>query len=158
LVLEEAIKKLKEKFGVDVLRDKHGYFWAKVDRSIIIDVLRFLKNQGFTQLVTITGIDRPQNGTIELIYHLSYEENGYGLLNISTDVSRERPVIETAYFIYNSAYIYEREIFDLLGVKFIGHPELKRVLLPEDIPKGIHPLRKDWKGNIAELKRRGEKA
>ncbi len=80
---EKAIEKLREKFGLEVSKDKHGYLWTKVDKNLIIDVLKFLKGQGFTQLVTITGIDRPKDDIIELIYHLSYEKDRYGLLTVS---------------------------------------------------------------------------
>lgn len=88
---------------------------------------------------TITGIDL--EGEIELNYHLWC--NG-AEVTVRTRAPKERPEIETITDLLPGATLYEREVFDLFGVVFKGHPDLRRLLLPEDWPKGQYPLRKDW--------------
>ncbi|MGC8848926.1 MAG: NADH-quinone oxidoreductase subunit C, partial [Candidatus Bathyarchaeia archaeon] len=79
---------------------------------------------------------------IEILTHLF----GRGVeLTVATAVSREEPRIESITDILPGATFYEREVYDLLGVRFEGHPNLKRVLLPDEWPEGVYPLRKDYK-------------
>ncbi|MEM2083837.1 MAG: NADH-quinone oxidoreductase subunit C, partial [Nitrososphaerota archaeon] len=65
--------------------------------------------------------------------------------NVKTSIDKNNPEIDTITDIIPGASFYEREIYDLLGVNFIGHPNLKRVILPENWPKGVYPLRKEYK-------------
>ena len=88
---------------------------------------------------TITGVDL--GNEIELNYHMICE----GTVTLKIRVPKEKPVTKTITDILPGANLYEREVFDLLGVTFEGHPNLERLLLPESWPQGDYPLRRDWK-------------
>ena len=91
-------------------------------------------------LSTITAVDLREK--FELNYHLWCVDTA---LTVKVEVPKQKPEIETVTDIIPGASFYEREVYDLFGVRFKGHPSLKRLLLPDDWPEGQHPLRKDWK-------------
>jgi NADH-quinone oxidoreductase subunit C len=96
----------------------------------------------FTYLSDVTGVDRfPIEPRFELNYHLlslSKRER----IRLRVRVSGQDPVIDSVVSVWPTANWHEREIFDLFGVRFSGHPNLKRLFLPEDWEG--HPLRKDY--------------
>jgi len=107
------------------------------------DVIKFLKERyDIRHIVTITGVDLGED--IELIYHLA-PDNRTWLLNVRTKVPKKNPVIQTIIDILPGAVFYEREVNDLLGVKFEGHEIVGHFILPDDWPEGEYPLRKEWK-------------
>ena len=129
----------------EVSQDKFGVIWVKVPLEKVRDALKTLLDEGFTHLTTITGHDTGE--VIRLIYNLLGDLQGKNkVINVVTEVDRENSVAPSIMDLFPSALIYEREVYDLLGVKFEGHKGLKRLLLPEDTPEGFHPLRKDFKG------------
>ena len=135
--------------------DKDQRLWISVSPDKLRDVLKSLKDKGYDHLSAISGVDYPQNKKMELLYHLMHSsprENPY--LTIRTEISRDNPEIPSIFDIFAAALIYESEVFDLLGVKFTGHPNLGRLLLPEDAPEGLHPLKKDFKDNVYEMIRK----
>ena len=103
--------------------------------------VRYLtKKMNFTHLSTITGVDL--EGTIEVIYHLNY---GGGIeLSLKVHVPKDKPILPTVTDIIPGAILYEREVHDLFGVTFKGHPDLSPLLLPEGWPQDVYPLRKEW--------------
>lgn len=108
----------------------------------ILEALRRVKNDlKFERLSTVTGVDRyPEEPRFEVVYHLQ-SIAGKQRLRLKARVSGQNPEIESACAVYRSANWYERETFDLYGVKFLNHPNLTRIMLPEDWEG--HPLRKD---------------
>ena len=97
----------------------------------------------FDLLSCVTGIDNgPAANTMEVIYNL-YSIPYDNHLTIKVVLPRERPEIETVSHIWKTANWHERETFDLFGIHFKGHPDLRRILLPADW-EGF-PLRKDYK-------------
>jgi len=115
---------------------------VEVEPANIVDALRRAKHQlGFERLSTVTGVDRhPAEPRFEVVYHLQ-SIAGRQRLRLKARVSGENPEIESACAVYRSANWYERETFDLFGVRFLNHPNLTRILMPEDWSG--HPLRKD---------------
>jgi NADH-quinone oxidoreductase subunit C len=106
-------------------------------------IMRFLKDDprlAFDFLACITAVDYPESVTI--VYHLFSYQKRHKVV-IKAQVSRENPEIETVEDIWKAANWHEREAFDLIGVNFIGHSNLRRILLAEDWVG--HPLRKDYK-------------
>ena len=103
-------------------------------------VLRALKEkEGFDRLGNLTAVDWKDR--IEMVYHLyNMEENVK--LEVKVSLEREAPVIESATALYAGAEFEEREVYDLMGVNFLHHPDLRRILMPDDYP--AHPLRKDF--------------
>ena len=96
---------------------------------------------GCNRLITISTAD---NGTtLELIYHLTGPH--CTIISLATELPRNTPEIASVSDILLPAGIYERQIHDLFGIFFRGHPDLKRIILNEDWPADEFPLRKDWK-------------
>lgn len=108
----------------------------------LCDFLRTDPEMAFTYLSDVTGVDRfPVEPRFELNYHLlSIPKRTAVRLRVRLPGSE--PVIDSVVTVWPTANWHEREIFDLLGVRFEGHPNLKRMLLPDDWEG--HPLRKDY--------------
>jgi NADH-quinone oxidoreductase subunit C len=97
----------------------------------------------FDMLSCLTGIDNgPEAGTMEVVYNL-YSIPFDHHLALKVVISRENPEIDSVTSVWKTADWHEREAFDLLGINFRGHPDLRRILLPADWEG--HPLRKDYK-------------
>jgi len=123
---------------------KHNQLNLNIDCENLIDVLIFLKNDTstkFRQLVDITAVDYPEeNQRFKLIYLLlSHEFNSRIVLNYSIN---ENEVIPSITEIFPSANWMEREVFDMYGIKFKDHPDLRRILTDYNF-EGF-PLRKDF--------------
>jgi Ni,Fe-hydrogenase III large subunit/NADH:ubiquinone oxidoreductase subunit C len=99
-----------------------------------------------TTISTITGIDLGED--IELNYHLWC---GNAEVTVKTRLPKTKPQVETVTDIMPGASLYEREVFELLGVRFLGHPDLRRLLLPDSWPEGQYPLRKDWNPELFNI-------
>lgn len=110
-------------------------------------VLRMLKEkEGFDRLGNLTAVDWKDH--IEMVYHLyDMEENVKLEVKVALDIAA--PVIESATALYPGAEFEEREVYDLMGVEFLGHPDLRRILMPDDYP--AHPLRKDFQAPVPKL-------
>jgi NADH-quinone oxidoreductase subunit D len=130
--LADAVVDLK------VPRTKKAYILLKPECHR--DAVSLLLNKvADTEISTITGVDLGDE--IELNYHMVCE----GTVTLKNRVPKEKSVTKTITDILPGANLYEREVFDLLGVDFEGHPYLERLLLPENWPQGNYPLRRDWK-------------
>ncbi|MFQ5665842.1 MAG: NADH-quinone oxidoreductase subunit C [Candidatus Binatia bacterium] len=118
--------------------------YIMVAPAAIADVCRFLRDDPelfFDALSNQSGVDYKAKGCIEVVYHLySYTHRHWIVLKV--DVPRDEPVMPSVEGVWKAANWHEREIFDLLGVTFTGHPDLRRLLMPEDWIG--HPLRKDF--------------
>ena len=149
-MFENAIKILKEKMANEILeirvpKPRRAYVLLKSEcHKKAISAL--MKNDENVMLSTITGVDL--GNEIELNYHLACE----GVVTLKNRVSCEKPVTKTITDIIPGANLYEREVFDLLGVVFEGHPDLKRLMLPDSWPQGNYPLRRDWKPPVEQEK------
>ena len=110
-------------------------------------VLRALKEkEGFDRLGNLTAVDWKDH--IEMVYHLyNMEENVK--LEVKAVLDSAAPVIESATSLYPGAEFEEREVYDLMGVEFLGHPDLRRILMPDDYP--AHPLRKDFVAPVPKM-------
>jgi NADH-quinone oxidoreductase subunit C len=108
----------------------------------VLELLKSAPDLAFNFLSDITGVDRfPVEPRFELNYHLvSLLQRT--VLRIRVRVHGADPVVPTVTTIWPGANWHEREIFDLFGVRFEGHPDLRRILMPEDWEG--HPLRKDY--------------
>jgi NADH-quinone oxidoreductase subunit C len=109
----------------------------------IVSVCGFLKyDQGYNRLSSVTGVDRyPAEPRFEVVYHLHNVERA-GRLRIKCRLPGADPVIESVTSVWRSANWYERETFDLFGIRFLNHPDLRRIMMPEGWEG--HPLRKDY--------------
>ncbi len=121
-----------------------GELTLTVDRDHNIEVLRFLRDDEaaqFISIIDISGVDYPEREKrFEMVYHLlSPRLNRRIRVKLATD---EATPISSATEVYPGADWFEREIYDLFGVLFVGHPDLRRILT--DYGFDGHPLRKDF--------------
>lgn len=146
---EESDKKKKKKVeprknGV-VERDYavHGYHLdAQVDVDQVIDAVTILDTSEFF-IESITGVDWIKENQLEVVYDFCRYDFDLCRVVIRTRLDRENPEVPTITDIYAGANWHERETHDFFGIKFIGHPHLIPLLLPEDAD--FHPLLKDFK-------------
>ncbi|MDD5205797.1 MAG: NADH-quinone oxidoreductase subunit B/C/D [Desulfobacterales bacterium] len=143
---------LQEKFGsaVTVQSKTSDMLTVHVVEPQAKDVLRFLKTDasaGFLRLDDLTAIDessrrnRPAYPDYTLVYQLLSFESA-GRVRVKVGLSGRDPVTRTITDIWPSADWYEREVFDMFGIRFQGHPDLRRILMPHDWEG--HPLRKSY--------------
>ena len=144
--LEALGEKVADAFPQDVLRREisHDELMVGVRREAIVRVLQFLRddpNCRFDVLVDICGVDYPERAErLEVVYNLlSLTHNRRIRLKVTTDEQTPVPSVTP---VYSAAGWYERECWDLLGVYFADHPDLRRILT--DYGFEGHPLRKDF--------------
>ena len=140
--LAALIKLVAEKFGSSVTPSGDKSPWIKVEAGSLVDVARFCRDDpegDFSTLSCLSGVDYPDR--IELVYHLLSLRKKHALV-LKVSLDRALPVVASVDDLWKAANWYERECYDLLGVTFTGHPDLRRLLLPDDWVG--HPLRKDY--------------
>jgi NADH-quinone oxidoreductase subunit C len=140
----EILKRLAERFPGQILEVAERKLdpFAIVDPSAIIEVGRFLHDDpeyAMDCLSNQTGVDYKDH--IEVVYHFFSYKHRHGC-ELKIKLPREKPEVATVEEIWRAANWMEREIFDLLGVIFTGHSDMRRILMPEDWPG--YPLRKDF--------------
>ncbi len=122
-----------------------GYIVKSEHLSSFMQRLR--DDLGYDYLSSVTGVDYFPEGFMEVVYHIRKSIGGNPLV-IKAQMDRENPVIASLVPIYPGAEFQEREAWDLFGIKFEGHPDLRRILMWEGFSG--HPLRKDWKEGYYE--------
>jgi NADH-quinone oxidoreductase subunit C len=118
--------------------------YLKVDRTAIVDVCRFLRDDAdlkFEVLSDLTALDWPKEEIIQVVYHL-YAYTRRQQIVLKVDLPRDNPSVATVEGVWKVANWFEREVYDLFGVIFEGHSDLRRIMLPEDWVG--YPLRKDY--------------
>jgi NADH:ubiquinone oxidoreductase subunit C len=114
-----------------------------VDKADAVETCKVLKEKaGFYHLSTITA--RDTGDKLEALYHFAQPDMAL-ILRLQTE--RNTPTLSTTISVYPGAIFYEREVHDLVGINYEGHPDMRPLVLPEDWPQGVYPLRKDWKYN-----------
>jgi NADH-quinone oxidoreductase subunit C len=160
----EVFQKLQSQFGDEVttVEPEVGDPWIEVSPDALTDVCRSLRDEpslAFNLLNCISGVDYyvtiKKKGSkaefephLEVLYHLSSLKHKHRLVlkvklpRWKDDTEGQPPELATVSDIWSTADWHEREVFDLVGVQFTGHPDLRRILCPEDWAG--HPLRKDY--------------
>jgi NADH-quinone oxidoreductase subunit C len=144
--LQDLEKKINSELTTKINKTeiKHQNLYIEIDKDDLIDVILFIKTNHdtkFRQLIDITVVDHPEyNQRFEIVYlFLSHEFNQRIILKYSIG---ENEVISSITSIFPSANWMEREVFDMYGVTFKDHPDLRRILT--DYGFEGHPLRKDF--------------
>jgi len=116
--------------------------YAQAGKEIFLDIVKFMKDElDFDHSSLVSGMD--MGDRIQAIHHLTSYRNNCCLIEIVVDLDRDNPEIDSITPLYEGANYTERETYDMLGIVFKGHPNLKRIFLPEDTQ--FYPLRKDFK-------------
>ncbi len=141
----EIVEEIKNLLGSDLLEYKVprvNRVWITVPNGKHYKVAEHLyKKLGVWFISTVTGLDLKDH--FEVLFHLLDMQRKVEI-TIKVPVSKDKPELESLTDFYPGANLYEREVYDMFGIVFKGHPNLKRLLLAETFPKGEHPLRKDW--------------
>ena len=139
---EQVVERIKGRLsGIEIRipRERRVMVYTQLER--LIEVLESLRDQGATHISTITVVDRIEEKVFEVLYHLYWENNE---ITVRVEISRENPVVPTVTTILPGALTYEREIQDMFGIRVEHIPNPKRILLSDDWPEGVYPLRKDY--------------
>lgn len=112
------------------------------DPAQLVEICQWLKEEGFNMLLDIGGVDYlPRPSRFEVVYHL-LDMSAHRRLRLRVIPNEEEPEVPSVGEIWPSALAPEREVYDLFGIVFTGHPDLRRIMLPDNW-RG-HPLRKDY--------------
>lgn len=140
-----AVMKLKEKFSGSVVdaTEFRGEVTVIVKKEDIVAVLGFLKKElSYDYLVDVTAVDylgeEPRFMMVYLLCSIANKDR----IRVKAAVTEQDCSIATVSGIWNAANWLEREVYDLMGVDFVGHPDLRRILMTDDWVG--HPLRKDY--------------
>ena len=148
MTFEEIAAVLKGRFGVSAAAavPEKGDPHVKVPASSLVEVCRFCRDDPrleFRTLHCITGLDFPKEERFAVVYTLSSMGKRH-TVHLRVEFPRgESPVLPTLVPVWDAANWHERETYDLFGIKFEGHPDLRRILLPDDWEGW--PLRKDYR-------------
>jgi NADH-quinone oxidoreductase subunit C len=115
---------------------------VQINPDQVVRAAELLDSEGMT-LEMVTGVDWIKEGQFEIIYDYSYPGGQLFRVVVRARVDRNKPDIPTVCHVYGGANWHERETWELLGINFVGHPQLEHFLLPEDAD--FFPLRKDFK-------------
>ena len=142
---EELITRFPDQVAIET---RPGFTGVVINASALQEVVLFLKeNTGFDYLSSVTAVDDHPENQFEIIYHLFKTTGGSGI-ELKVLTPRENPQVPSLTPIYPGADFQEREVWDMFGVIFDGHYDLRRLLLWEGFAG--HPLRKDWKEPLYE--------
>jgi len=136
-----------KKRSAGLKKNETASIWMKVDKSAFKDVIKHLCDLQFPHLAVTSGNDLGKN--IELIYHFTVNFGSRMKeinFNISVELPKSKPDIDTISDLIPGALITEREKMEMLGIKINGIPDDKRCFLSNDIPKGVYPWRRDETG------------
>ncbi|MBU2044538.1 MAG: NADH-quinone oxidoreductase subunit C [Candidatus Omnitrophica bacterium] len=141
----DILKDIGERFKGEILEvfdksPKRVYIEIKPQALVVIATYVF-KNLG-ARFNIASGLDTHKH--IEILYHFTFDEINF-LISFRVKLLKNKLEIDSLAPIFEGANWIEREICEMLGVNFKGHPELKRLLLPDEWPQGVYPLRRDYK-------------
>lgn len=144
----QIAEKIKEKFPDEVLEIKEfrGQVSVTLKKNRILEICRYLHSDptlDFNYLIDLCGVDYlpKKDNRFEIVYHL-YSIKRRHAIRLKAEVPENDPAIDSVTAIWAGANWHERECYDMYGIAFTGHPDLRRILMPEDWEG--HPLRKDY--------------
>ncbi|MBV6433813.1 MAG: NADH-quinone oxidoreductase subunit C/D [Bryobacteraceae bacterium] len=158
--VSNPVAALRERYGADLVSEEtiDGVPTCRLPRARIHETLKYLKNEidgPYRMLYDLTAIDErtrlkrsSARSDFTVVYHLfSFERNAY--IRIKTALETDAVSVDTITDLWPSANWYEREVWDMFGIRFSGHPHLQRILMPRSWVG--HPLRKDHPARATEM-------
>ena len=140
--LKNRLSEVKDKLiGIEETTERRIYLLCESKNAYAVN--KFLFEDLALRFVIITGID--SDDCFEILYHFSNDETGCVITVKAFIRDREKPSIESIAPFVPAAEWIEREIHDLLGIDFENHPNLRRLILADNWPEGVYPLRKEVK-------------
>ncbi len=155
-MLLQSVESLLQPWTVSTSRPEENRLDVVIDRDNLHVVVQALKIAKWGNLPTITGLDCPApaategetvgEGHLEALYHFC---NGQAVVTLRVSLPYDDPTLSTICDLLPYATLYERELMELFGVRIQNTPDTSRLVLPDDWPDGIYPLRKAFTGFAA---------
>ena len=142
---EEVLLDLKEHFReeiVDFFDKSPKRVYIEIKPEAIVRVAGYIFNDLEARFNTASGLDARRQ--LEIIYHFTLQDINL-VISLRVKLKKPKPEIVSLVPLMKAANWIEREMHELLGINFKGHPELNKLLLPDDWPDGVYPLRCDYK-------------
>ncbi len=141
---ETEVLSLEEKFaGIASPDTREGYEGYIIAADKAEEVVKYIRDDlGYDYLSSVTGVDYLEDDHMEVVYH-AFKTEGGPALNFKIQTDRENPRVPSITHLYPAAEFQEREAYDMYGILFDGHPDLRRILMWDDFEGW--PMRKDWK-------------
>lgn len=142
---EEILNNIQTRFKKTIkdFSDKSkNRVYVEIDPKDIREMTKYLFTDLKARFNIASGMDTRFN--IEILYHFTFDKLSF-IISIRVKLDRNNPKIDSITPIIKGAEWIEREMHELIGIDFPGHPNLKRLLLPDDWPQGVYPLRADYK-------------
>ncbi|MGI9518623.1 MAG: NADH-quinone oxidoreductase subunit C [Pirellulaceae bacterium] len=141
---EEQIDRIQVALGerlLKVRRPQENRLYLDVEATVIPESARLLSDQLQARFQTASGVDAPRE--IEILYHWVFDAIEL-VVTVCTKVDRQQPELPSIAGICPAAEWIEREMWELLGISFPGHPDQRHLLLDDEWPEGKYPLRRDY--------------
>ena len=150
---KQVIQAVKDRLG-EKIRELHvanpRRVYVTVDPSDIVEATRILHKDLGARFNIASGMQMERD--FEVLYHFAFEQEApHGVLvTVRVRLDHEEPVVDSVVASVPAALWIEREMSELLGIEFRNHPDMQRLLLAEDWPKGVYPLRRGrpWEGKV----------
>jgi len=142
--LDEVAEKLKETFGekiLNVYKKSDRRLYVDADPKGIVPLAGYVFNELDARFMIASGIDTPR-GVVEILYHFAFDRDNC-VVSLRVMIDKENLEIESITSTVPAAEWIEREMWELLGINFRNHPDLRHLLLVDDWPEGNYPLRRD---------------
>jgi len=143
--IEELLNDIKERFGSGILdmdRKSAKRAYIQIDPKKVTEIVRYVFKERGLRFNTASGVD--DFDALEILYHFSHDPSNFTISLRAVLKDKTDPHIDTITTVTASAWWIERELHELFGIEFDGNSDLRTLLLPDDWPKGVYPLRKDF--------------
>ncbi|MFW6138126.1 MAG: NADH-quinone oxidoreductase subunit C [Spirochaetota bacterium] len=141
---QEIIDNIQKNFKSDIVDffDKSpARIFIEIKTESLVRVASYIFKDLEARFNIASGVDARNH--IEILYHFSFDYLNL-IISLRVKLDRQNPEVDSLAPVFNGANWIEREMCELLGINFKGHPNLKRLLLSEDWPEGVYPLRRDY--------------
>lgn len=142
---EEILHNLRKIFKDDIIEvvDKSPKrVYIEIEHESLVKVASYIFKDLKARFNTASGVD--MRNLMEILYHFLIEDINL-LISLRVKLQKPKLEIDSLVPVFEGANWIEREMHEILGINFKGHPDLKRLLLPDDWPDGVYPLRRDYK-------------
>lgn len=142
---EEVLGDLRKKFKddiIEILGERSKKVYIEIKQESLVKVASYIFKELKARFSTASGVDMRHH--MEILYHFLIEDINL-LISLRVKLQKSKLEIDSLSPIFEGANWIEREMHEILGINFKGHPDLRRLLLPDDWPDGVYPLRRDYK-------------
>jgi Ni,Fe-hydrogenase III component G len=142
---QEALNSIREKFKSDIksfLERSPKRVYIEINPDALVPIATYIFKDLGARFNIASGMDTRHH--FEVLYHFTFDPVDL-IVSLRVVLSKDKPEIASLSPILEGANWIEREITEMLGINFIGHPDMRRLLLPPEWPEGVYPLRRDYK-------------